>query len=40
VQILLIANKRSRGKKGANAENRANEEIPLFLALRAVKMSR
>jgi SAM-dependent methyltransferase len=30
--------KRSRGKKQAEAENRANGEIPLFLALRAVKM--
>jgi hypothetical protein len=30
--------KRSRGKKQAEAENRANSEIPLFLALRAVKM--
>jgi SAM-dependent methyltransferase len=30
--------KRSRGKKQAEAENRANHEIPLFLALRAVKM--
>jgi ubiquinone/menaquinone biosynthesis C-methylase UbiE len=30
--------KRNRGKKGADAENRANEEIPLFLALRAIKM--
>ena len=30
--------KRSRGKKQAEAEKRANEEIPLFLALRAVKM--
>jgi SAM-dependent methyltransferase len=31
--------KRSRGKKQAEAENRANSEIPLFLALRAVKMA-
>jgi len=30
--------KRSRGKKQAEAENRANSEIPLFLALRAVKL--
>lgn len=30
--------KRSRGKKQAAAENRANSEIPLFLALRAVKV--
>jgi SAM-dependent methyltransferase len=30
--------KRSRGNAQAEAENRANEEIPLFLALRAVKM--
>jgi SAM-dependent methyltransferase len=30
--------KRSRGKKQSEAENRANSEIPLFLALRAVKM--
>ncbi|MCC6454146.1 MAG: class I SAM-dependent methyltransferase [Caldilineaceae bacterium] len=30
--------KRSRGKKQAEAENRANSEIPLLLALRAVKM--
>jgi hypothetical protein len=30
--------KRTRGKKRADAENRANDEIPLFLALRAVKM--
>jgi hypothetical protein len=30
--------KRSRGKREAEAENRANSEIPLFLALRAVKI--
>ena len=30
--------KRSRGKRQAEAENRAHEEIPLFLALRAVKL--
>ncbi len=30
--------KRSRGKKQTEAENRANCEIPLFLALRAVKI--
>jgi SAM-dependent methyltransferase len=30
--------KRSRGKRQAEAENRANREIPLLLALRAVKM--
>jgi SAM-dependent methyltransferase len=32
--------KRSKGKKQAEAENRANAEIPLFLALRAIKMEK